>query len=408
MCRVSSRQARPRDPDAAKVTLGDIVREHGDALGPLSAHQRRALFDIAACRTSALGGHRALCDACGHQVVSFNSCSNRHCPQCQSLAQAQWVDEREADLLPVEYFHVVCTIPSELHDLFLENQVVGYDLLFSAAARSVVELARDPRHIGASVGLMAVLHTWTQTLAYHPHIHCVIPGGGPTPDGSRWASSRPGYFLPVRALAALFRGKLLAAIEKAVSERRMTPPPGANVSRVLKRAARKKWGVYSKPSFVGPSHVIRYLGAYTHRIAISNGRLVSLADGQVTFRYRDRQHDDQVRTMTLPAVQFLRRFLLHVLPSGFVRIRYFGGLANATRQRWLAWARELIAASGIPVPAPRPQAAESETWQERLLRLTGVDVTRCPRCKVGRLVVVERLAPLSHDVTLPDVRAGPI
>jgi len=398
--------ARPTDRPEPRVTLGEVVRAHGAALSPLSPQQRRALAAIATCRTPALGGHRSACDSCGFSVVSFNSCCNRHCPQCQALAQARWIEARQADLLPVEYHHVVFTIPTQLHDLFLHNPAVAYGLLFSAAADSLLTLARDPRLLGAHTGLMAVLHTWTQTLAYHPHVHAIVPGGGPSPDGTRWVSAREGYLLPVRPLSVLFRGKLLAAVQEALGDGRMAAPEGTNVRRDLKRAARKKWCVYSKPSFVGPEHVLRYLGRYTHRIAISNGRLVSLDNGQVTFRYIDRTDGDRPRTMTLPADQFLRRFLLHVLPPGFVRIRYFGGLANPCRKRWLERARELLADRGVAAP-PAPLAPKDpEPWHELLLRLTGVDVTRCPHCKTGRLVVVERFEPTNQD-RLPPARAAP-
>ena len=297
------------------MTLADVVRAHRDDLGLVSSQQARALVAIAACRTAALGGHRWLCDSCRHPVVTYNSCRNRHCPQCQALAQAQWVANRQADLLPVEYFHVVFTIPTELHDLFRDNPALAYSLLFKAAAESVMEMAATPRHLGADVGMMGVLHTWTQTLAYHPHVHFVVPGGGPAPEGDRWVSSRPGFFLPVRALSELFRGKLLGALGRALDQDKLLVPVGIDPRRGLKRAARKKWVVYAKPSFVGPEHVIRYLGRYTHRIAITNGRLVQLDDGAVTFRYTDRADGDRPRTMTLPAEQFLRRFLQHVLPQ---------------------------------------------------------------------------------------------
>jgi hypothetical protein len=383
-----------------------MVRTHAAGLGSVSPQQARVLDAIVACRTAALGGHLSACDTCGHEVISYNSCRNRHCPKCQALNQARWVERRQADLLPVEYHHVVFTIPTELHDLFLRNQAVAYGLLFSSAAQSLLTLARDPRLLGAEVGAMAVLHTWTQTLAYHPHVHCIVPGGGPSPDGTRWVSSRTGYLLPVRALSTLFRGKLLASVERALAEGRMTPGPEGSPQRDLKRAARKKWCVYSKPSFISAEHVVAYLGRYTHRIAISNGRLVSLEDGQVTFRYTDRANGNQPRTMILPATQFLRRFLLHVLPLGFVRIRYFGGLANGTRRRWLALGRRLLGDSGKPPPAARDAPKDRETWQDLLLRLTGVDVRRCPRCQTGRMNVVERFDPprLGHD---PPSRASP-
>lgn len=394
--------ARPQD--RPRITLAEIVRLHATSLGAVSPQQARALAAIAACRTAALGGHRFACDSCGESVTTFNSCRNRHCPQCQALAQARWVDHREADLLPVEYFHVVFTIPHELHKLFLVNPPVAYGLLFSAAANSLIALSRDPRHVGARIGAMAVLHTWTQTLAYHPHVHVIVPGGGPSPDKTSWMACRKGYLLPVRALSVLFRGKLLGALERALVAGRIVPPPGLDARRALRKAARKKWNVYSKPSFVGPAHVIRYLGRYTHRIAITNGRLVAHEQGRVAFRYTDRA-TGRSHTMILPADQFLRRFLVHVLPVGFVRIRYFGGLANSTRRSWLATCRKLLAASGVEPSLPSPRASE-ETWQEEMLRLTGIDVTRCPKCKTGRLIAVERIEPESKG-RHPPARAAP-
>jgi hypothetical protein len=384
-------EARPQR--STNLTLAEIVREHADEVGPVSPQQGRALAAIAACRTPALGGHGFECDSCGHSVLTYNSCRNRHCPQCQALAQARWVEARQVDLLPVEYFHVVFTIASELHALFLANQAAAYSRLFRAAAESLSEMAATPRHLGARIGTLAVLHTWTQTLNYHPHAHFIVPGGGPSLDGSQWVSCRRGFLLPVRPLSVLFRGKLLGAIESALASGEMTTPPGAHAHRVLKEAARKKWTVYAKPSFAGPEHVIRYLGRYTHRIALSNERLVALDEGDVTFRYKDRAAGDVPRTMTLEASQFLRRFLLHVLPAGFVRIRYFGGMAHAKRAAWLSNARALLAASGVELPTGQEKSAQPEGWKELLLRLTGVDLSRCPRCATGRLALVECIEP---------------
>ena len=388
-------RARPQDHD--QLTLADIVRSHADELGPVAPQQARALAAIADCRTEALGGHRYGCDSCSHQLLLYNSCRNRNCPQCGSLRQTQWVERRQADLLPVEYFHVVFTVAGELHPLFLANPARAYTLLFQAAADSLLELARDPRLIGADLGLMAVLHTWSQTLTYHPHVHCIVPGGGPSLNGTRWVSCRNEYLVPVRALSVLFRGKLLSRLQKALDAGHIQPPAEFNTRRALKRAARKKWHVYAKPSLLGPYHVIQYLGRYTHRIAISNDRILTLRKGQVTFRYRDRTRDDRTRMMTLPAHQFLRRFLLHVLPSGFVRIRYFGGLAHATRRLWLERSRQLLTEAGVPVPpAPAPLEA-GESWQELLRRLTGRDFTKCPRCPTGRMIHLEQLDPLRPE-----------
>jgi hypothetical protein len=391
----SCSEARPQERQP--VTLADIVRAHTHELGAVTPQQGHVLSAIAACRTPSLGGHRFRCDSCGHSLTSYNSCRNRHCPQCQALSQARWVEKRQADLLPVEYFHVVFTIPSELHDIFLAHPAAAYNQLFATAAESLTTLTTDPRHLGAQIGAMGVLHTWTQILGYHPHVHFIVAGGGPSPDGARWVSCRRGFFLPVRALSLLFRGKLLAALESGLKNGQITSPRNGNALRLLKRAARKKWTVYAKPSFVGPEHVLRYLGRYTHRIAISNRRLVSFADGKVTFLYQDRAAGDKTRTRTLPAVQFLRCFLLHTLPPGFVRIRYFGGLSHAKRKSWLAISRQLLAEAGVQLPADAADDAAAENWQELLLRLTGFDVTRCPACSTGRLVLVETLAPHRSD-----------
>lgn len=386
----SCREARSQEHPT--FTLADVVRTHAAELGSLPPQQRRVLTAIASCRTQDLGGHRYRCDSCGHCTISYNSCRNRHCPQCQSLAQARWVERRQVDLLPVEYFHVVFTIPTELHSIFLVNPAAAYNLLFSTAAESLTAFTRDSRHLGADIGAMAVLHTWTQMLTYHPHLHFIVAGGGLSPDHTRWVSARRGFFLPVRPLAVVFRGKLLDAIDLALEQGKMTPPATVDAQRMLKKAARKKWCVYAKPSFVGPEHVVRYLGRYTHRIAITNGRLVAFANGSVTFLYRDRNAGDTVRSMTLPAVQFLRRFLLHTLPPGFVRIRYFGGLSHGKRKSWLAQARNLLAAEG-DILLTDSDANPPETWQELLLRLTGMDPTRCPRCESGRMQLVDTIQP---------------
>ena len=396
-----SRESAGRTP-SPPVTLGEIVRTHGHELsGTVSPDQARALAAIAACRTASLGGHVSECDQCGDRLHFYNSCRNRHCPQCQGLAEARWVEQRQQDLLPVEYFHVVFTIPSELHTLFRANPALCYGLLFSSAAEALLQLAADPKHLGARLGLMSVLHTWTQTLAYHPHVHCIVPGGGPSLDGSHWVQSRRGFLLPTRALAKVFAAKLLSALEAAIASGRMVPSGETDPRRALKRAARKRWNVHAKPSFAGPEHVIAYLGRYTHRIGISNHRLQRFDSGEVTFGYKDRADGDRPSHMTLAADKFLRRYLQHVLPSGFVRIRYHGGLAHPCRWRWLEQARTLLEREGIarlPTPPPPPK---DETWQDRLRRLTGIDATRCPSCKTGSLRCVQTLPPIPKPPRSP-------
>lgn len=365
-----------------RLELADVFRAHGDQLVGLSTQQRRAVRAITSCRTAALGGHVQTCDTCGHSEIRYNSCRDRHCPKCGGLDKARWVQARQADVLPVEYHHVVFTIPEEIHPLFLANPALAYGLLFTAAAETLLEVAANPKNLGARIGFTAVLHTWTQTLLYHPHVHCIVPGGGIPAAGDRWRSAKPGFFLPVKILSLVFRGKLLSAFEDAHAAGKVRVPQECDVPPLLAAAACKKWVVYSKPPVAGAKQVIDYLSRYTHRIALSNDRLVAMENGHVTFRWKDRAHGNQERLMTLSAVQFLRRFLLHVLPSGFVRVRHYGFLANSVRRREIDRCRDLLGVSAPPSPADE---SLRQGWQELLLRLTGKDVTRCPSCKTGRM-----------------------
>jgi len=382
---VATRTGRPE--------LADIVRAHGDHLVGLTAHERRVLQAIGTCRTAALGGHVRACDRCGHREISFNSCRNRHCPKCQGLDRVRWQEARAEDLLPVPYFHLVFTVSDHLHPLFLANPRVGYDLLFRTVAQTLEHVAADPRHLGARIGFTALLHTWTQRLLYHPHLHVIVPGGGLAPGGERWVSCRPAFFVPVRVLSTVFRGKLLSALEDAGDS--LVLPSGTDRARLLKRAGRRKWVVYAKPPFAGPESVLRYLGRYTHRIAIGNERIVHFRDGEVTFRYRDRARGNAPRRMTLDAQTFLRRFLLHVLPPGFVRVRHYGLLANAVRRDLLPRCRALLGAPPPPAEPPNP-----EPWEDLLLRITGKDVLRCPVCGEGRLHEIEVL-PAAYSLAQP-------
>lgn len=389
----SSRAARPR------LELADVFRAHGDRLGPLSSPQQQAVRAITSCRTAALGGHVQECDRCGHREISYNSCRNRNCPKCQGLEKARWVEARRADVLPVEYHHVVFTVPQELHPVFLADPKVAIDLLFHAVSETLQEVALNPKRLGARIGFTAVLHTWTQTLLYHPHLHCIVPGGGPSPGGDRWIAAKPGFFLPVRVLSRVFRGKLLSMLEDASSRGRFHLESDT-VLPLLGRASLKNWVVYSKPPAAGPDQVLDYLGRYTHRIAISNERLVALQDGRVTFRWKDRAHANQEELMTLRAEEFLHRFLLHVLPRNLVRIRHYGFLANAVRRREIARCRTLL---GVP-PEARDDIQEVrkvESWQQLLLRLTGRDVTRCPSCGEGQLHEMQIVRPTSAGWRLP-------
>ena len=360
------------------------------------------------CRTAALGGHVEQCDHCGHRRVWYNSCRNRHCPTCQSLARAAWLERRRADLLPTEYFHVVFTVPPAIAAIAAQNQAVIYGLLFRAVAETLRTIAADPRHLGAEIGFFAVLHTWGQTLVHHPHLHCVIPGGGLAGDGARWVACRPGFFLPVRVLSRYFRRVLLAAVQDAFESGRLrfagrlqplTDP--RRFAEHLRPAGETEWVVYAKPPFAGPEQVLDYLGRYTHRIAIGDQRLCSLRDGAVRFRYTDyrRAGAARQRVMTLQATEFLRRMLLHVLPPGFHRIRYYGFLANRTRQHKLTECRRLLHA---PPPPPAVPAGQTSTdYRDRYEALTGRSLRQCPRCHDGNMHVVDRLGgPWVHPAIL--------
>lgn len=361
--------------------MADILRRYAGDLAGLCGEAIRVVRALTSCRTAALGGHLQRCDLCGEERPVYNSCRNRHCPKCQSLEQARWVEERERDLLPVPYFHVVFTIPDCLNPLFLGNPAVAYAILFEAAARTVIDVSR--RRLEATPGIVAVLHTWTQTLLYHPHIHCIVTGGGLSVREKRWISSRPDFFLPVRVLSKVFRGKLLHALDQALVTGRMRTSTGR---APLRHAAAKAFVVYSKAPMAGPKQVLRYLGRYTHRIAIGNERLAEHHDGTVTFTYKDRRDDGRRKEMSLAGREFVRRFLLHVVPRRFVRVRHFGLLAHGVKAGNLTLARKLLDA-----PQPPEKPGRHEGWHDLYLRLVGEDPTLCPRCHEGHLVTVSEL-----------------
>jgi Putative transposase/Transposase zinc-binding domain len=299
------------------LEVADIIRAHGaayQAQHAVSAAQATVLRRLAACRTAALGGHVERCQQCDYARIAYNSCRDRHCPKCQGVQRAAWLQGRLERLLPVPYFHVVFTLPAALHPLVLHNARRLYDLLFQAAAQTLLTLAADPKRLGAQLGITAILHTWGQNLLFHPHLHCVVTGGGLAPDGSRWIATRPGYFLPVQVLGRLFRGKFLAGVRRAYEDGQLTLPVGSDVPQLLDRLYRQNWVVYAKPPFGGAEQVFRYLGRYSHRVAISNSRLLTLEDGRVSFRWKDYAAGQQTKVMELTAEEFLRRFLLHVLP----------------------------------------------------------------------------------------------
>lgn len=369
-------------PQGRPPEVAEILRSYAPALDYLGADGRRAVRDITSCRTAALGGHLHKCDECGHEVPLYNSCRNRHCPKCQSLEQARWVEQQVRDLLPVHYFHVVFTVPACLQPLFVRDRRQSYALLFAAAWETLGEVCR--RRLGATPGMIAVLHTWSQTLVFHPHVHCIVTGGGIDSSGERWISSRPDYFLPVRVLSRVFRAKLLQAFEGSMGSTHR-----ARGTAILRRAVSQPWVVYSKPPMAGPPQVLRYLGRYTHRIAIGNERIVSMAEGQVSFRYRDRRHGNKACLLTVAGSEFARRFLLHVLPKRFVRLRHYGLFANAHRSARIAEVRLRL---GAPLAA-QPLKAPAESWQELYRRITGREPDRCPACARGTLRIVATFAP---------------
>ena len=377
-----------------RAHAGDYRRAHRP-----SAAQEAVLRHIAQCRTAALGGHVEQCDCCGHQRIAYNCCRDRHCPKCQSTARAEWITERIGRLLPVPYFHVVFTIPDALNPLALRNKKAVFDILFAAASQTLLGIARDQKHLGAQLGFTMVLHTWGQNLLFHPHVHCVVTGGGLSTDATRWIAAREKYLLPVKVLAKLFRGKFLAALDQAYqnaeldlagSTAELTNPE--QWRRFKDGLYHKHWVVYAKPPFGGAEQVFNYLGRYTHRIAISNHRIVNFADGKVTFWWKDYADGCQKKLMTLEAVEFLRRFLLHVLPHGFVRIRHYGLCASANVNTKLVVARRLLEPDDAAPTDAEPVLAEPKPWWERFREQTGVDVMACPCCKTGRM---QRLCALS-------------
>ena len=388
------------------LEVADIFRAAGPSYraaqaGHLSLAQLKVMSAIEHCRTAALGGHVEGCDACGHRRIAYNSCRNRHCPKCQGAAARAWLAEREADLLPVGYFHVVFTLPAEIAEVAFPNKAAVYDLLFRAASETMMTIAADPKHLGARIGITAVLHTWGSAMTHHPHIHMIVPGGGLSRDGARWIASRPGFLLPVRVLAKLFRRLFLAGLMALHNAGRLRFF-GSNAGlddrhafvRHLAPLRTKRWVVYAKPPFAGPEAVLAYLARYTHRVAISNRRLIRFDEAGVTFRYKDyrRSGAERRQVMTLAADEFIRRFLLHVLPKGFHRIRHYGLFASATRKANIARVRDLLAA---PSPANAPEPAPPTDWRPP-----------CPCCG-GRMTIVEAFGHWMQPRAPPNAPAQP-
>ena len=349
-----------------RVEVADVFRSYGPVyrhVHKLAVRHLRAMRAIEICRTAELGGHKDQCDHCGRLRISYNSCRNRHCPKCQGLDKERWLEARKEDILPTHYFHVVFTLPEALRALCLRNQAVAYLMLFRAASETLKELTNDPKHLGAEVGFIVVLHTWSQTLIDHPHVHCIVTGGGLSPDGLRWIACKKDFFLPEKVLSRLFEGKFLAHLKEAYKKEKLVFP--GKIAHLKEKNAFKvllnelynmEWVVDCRPPFGNAEMVMDYLGRYTHRVAISNERLVKLEDGKVSFRYRDRKDNDSVKLMTLDASEFIRRFLLHILPDGFVKIRHYGILSNRNRKRKLVLCRRLL---GVQ---ERQESAEKEPW----------------------------------------------
>jgi Putative transposase/Transposase zinc-binding domain len=392
------------------LEVADIFRDHGAAwrranAGHVSLDQLKVMSAIERCRTAELGGHVLRCDDCAHTVIAYNSCRNRHCPKCQGAAARQWLADRQAELLPVPYFHVVFTLPAPIADIAYQNKAVIYDLLFKAAAETVLTIAADPKHLGAQVGVIAVLHTWGSALTHHPHLHMIAPGGGMSSDGTRWVSCRPGFFLPVRVLSRLFRRLFLNKLRAAYGADRLTF--FGDHARLTDRKAfaaflaplrKVEWVVYSKRPFGGPQAVLTYLSRYTHRVAISNRRLISANDNGVTFKWKDYRIEGpgRYKTMTLDMAEFIRRFLMHVLPRGLHRIRHYGLFARANRAANLVRARELLTA-----PAPQPAFAEATPADPSDF------IRHCPCCG-GRMIIIETFArgctPKHRPTSTPAIR----
>jgi hypothetical protein len=373
------------------LEVADIFRRHGDAwrlanAGHLSLGQRRVMSAIEMCRTASLGGHVERCEDCAHTRVAYNSCRNRHCPKCQWRAAQAWLANREAELLPVPYFHVVFTLPAAIGAIAYQNKAAVYGLLFTAAAEALTTIAADPKHLGAEIGITAVLHTWGQNLDHHPHVHCIIPGGGISPDGARWVPCRPSFFLPVRVLSRLFRRLFLQGLDvlHAAGKLQFFTDLAGLAARAAFRSylaplRKTEWVVYAKPPFAGPAQVLAYLARYTHRVAIANSRLVELGDDHVSFRWKDYRDNGRhkPKVMRLAVGEFIRRFLMHTLPGGFHRIRYYGFSANGHRSGKLARCRQLL---DVPIPAPEAPDAEHP---DRAAPLP------CPCCG-GRMIIVEQ------------------
>jgi Putative transposase/Transposase zinc-binding domain len=398
--------------DRPKLEVADIFRRYGEAYrqqhrASLSTAQRRVMTAIEVCRTAALGGHLERCDCCHYERPCYSSCRDRHCPKCQSLARAEWVEKRTAEVLQTHYFHVVFSVPEQIASIAYQNKEVVYGILFRATAESLSTIAADPEHMGAEIGFFAVLHSWGQNLLFHPHLHCVVPGGGISFDGTRWISCRPRFFLPVRVLSRLFRRLFLKYLQEAFDSGKLhffsslvTLRDPQAFRRHLDPVRNLKWVVYAKPPFAGPQQVVDYVGRYTHRVAISNHRIVDIEGGDVKFTWRDYRDNNQQKTMILSADQFIGRFLLHVLPSGFHRIRYYGFLGNRHRKEKLEHCRQLLGMASSSDNSS--ESSPAEDYRDRYERLTGRSLRECPVCHRGRMITVTTLAEVRSSPAIKD------
>jgi hypothetical protein len=378
----------------ATLEVADIFQQHGAdyrQAHSLSLQQLRVMRAIEVCRTAALGGHLEKCDYCAEERNAYNSCRNRHCPKCQGAERAKWLESRKAELLPVKYFHVVFTVPEQIAQIAFYNKETVYNILFHATAETLLTIAGDPTHLGAGIGFFAILHTWGQNLLHHPHLHCVVPGGGLSPDHERWIACMPGFFLPVRVLSSLFRRLFLEELEDAFYHGQLQFPGSIEplqdafaFAALLRWLEDRDWVVYAKPPFGGPQQAIEYLGRYTHRVAISNQRLLSDKDGQVSFQWKDYKHENRQnsKVMTVDVDEFIRRFLIHTLPPGFQRIRHFGFLANCHRTAKLALCRQLLV---VPTTDLLPPSADC---RQLLEAITETECNRCPHCGIGKMIRV--------------------
>jgi hypothetical protein len=372
---------------SGRPELAEVFRQYGQSYRKthrLSTSQQKVLRAIEVCRTQELGGHLKQCDTCGFEHPTYNSCRNRHCPKCQPLAKAKWLEKQTSELLPVGYFHLVFALPHEFNRLILAHKKIGLSLLFKAVSETLLEFGQT--RLKGTLGIIAVLHTWDQTLKDHFHLHCLVPAGALSLNHSRWISARPNFLFPVTALSQVFQGKFLTLLQQACDKGKI--PPANNE---IKASRQKSWVVYAKKPFGSPQTVLDYLGRYTHRVALSNDRILKVENGEVTLSYRDRRDEDRKKSMTLDAQEFIRRFLLHVLPEGFMRIRHFGFLANRTKKHSLPQCRKLLGLHPALPEIPKRSA------QDLLRELTGIDLSRCPSCKLGTMIVVGELPPRANS-----------